>query len=182
MAGGLDRSRDACSRGSGIGAFASGQTDLTKRMMSIRCSTLRRRIPKAAWFGNGAYPAIGAGRSEVNWRRTPRSNLATYRGLFDHVRKIFANTPLARRRRYSPGRFSFNVAQGRCPVCEGEGCVMVALVVPAQRLCALLDLAMAAATTRATRQHDLHLRRANLRTTPVRRESADASPAGQGFG
>ncbi len=60
--------------------------------------------------------------------RTPRSNLATYSGLFDHVRKIFADTPLARRRRYSPGRFSFNVAQGRCPVCEGEGFVMVELL------------------------------------------------------
>lgn len=60
--------------------------------------------------------------------RTPRSNLATYSGLFDHVRKIFADTPLARRRRYSAGRFSFNVAEGRCPVCEGEGFVMVELL------------------------------------------------------
>ncbi|WP_337170698.1 excinuclease ABC subunit UvrA [Gemmatimonas aurantiaca] len=60
--------------------------------------------------------------------RTPRSNLATYSGLFDHVRKIFADTPLARRRRYSAGRFSFNVAEGRCPVCEGEGSVMVELL------------------------------------------------------
>ena len=60
--------------------------------------------------------------------RTPRSNLATYSGLFDHVRAIFADTTLARRRRYSPGRFSFNVAQGQCPVCEGEGFVMVELL------------------------------------------------------
>ncbi|MBH0014650.1 excinuclease ABC subunit A, partial [Pseudoalteromonas sp. NZS100_1] len=60
--------------------------------------------------------------------RTPRSNLATYSGMFDHVRRIFADTPLARRRHYSPGRFSFNVAQGRCPVCEGEGYVMVELL------------------------------------------------------
>jgi len=60
--------------------------------------------------------------------RTPRSNLATYSGLFDHVRRIFADTPLARRRHYSPGRFSFNVPQGRCPVCEGEGYVMVELL------------------------------------------------------
>lgn len=48
--------------------------------------------------------------------------------MFDHVRRIFADTPLARRRHYSPGRFSFNVAQGRCPVCEGEGYVMVKLL------------------------------------------------------
>ena len=44
--------------------------------------------------------------------RTPRSNLATYTGLFDHVRKLFAATPDARRRRYDAGRFSFNVAKG----------------------------------------------------------------------
>jgi excinuclease ABC subunit A len=60
--------------------------------------------------------------------RTPRSNLATYSGLFDHVRKLFAGTPMARRRHYGAGRFSFNVAQGRCPTCEGEGFVMVELL------------------------------------------------------
>jgi excinuclease ABC subunit A len=60
--------------------------------------------------------------------RTPRSNLATYTGLFDHIRKLFAATPLAKRRRYDPGRFSFNVAKGRCPNCEGEGWVMVELL------------------------------------------------------
>lgn len=60
--------------------------------------------------------------------RTPRSNLATYTGLFDHVRKIFAATKTARARRYDAGRFSFNVAKGRCPTCEGEGYVMVELL------------------------------------------------------
>ncbi|HEY2023977.1 MAG TPA: excinuclease ABC subunit A, partial [Paraburkholderia sp.] len=60
--------------------------------------------------------------------RTPRSNLATYTGLFDHVRKLFADAPLARKRRYGAGRFSFNVAQGRCPTCEGEGFVSVELL------------------------------------------------------
>ncbi len=60
--------------------------------------------------------------------RTPRSNLATYTGLFDHVRKRFAATPLARSRRYGAGRFSFNVAQGRCETCEGEGFVQVELL------------------------------------------------------
>lgn len=60
--------------------------------------------------------------------RTPRSNLATYTGLFDHVRKLFAATSEARRHRYDAGRFSFNVAKGRCPTCEGEGFVSVELL------------------------------------------------------
>ena len=60
--------------------------------------------------------------------RTPRSNLATYTGLFDHVRKRFAATPAARKRRYDAGRFSFNVVKGRCPTCEGEGSVCVELL------------------------------------------------------
>ena len=60
--------------------------------------------------------------------RTPRSNLATYTGLFDGVRKLFAATPAARSRRYDAGRFSFNVAKGRCETCEGEGFVMVELL------------------------------------------------------
>lgn len=60
--------------------------------------------------------------------RTPRSNLATYTGLFDHVRKLFAATPAARRRRFDAGRFSFNVAKGRCETCEGEGFVSVELL------------------------------------------------------
>ncbi|HEY8241931.1 MAG TPA: excinuclease ABC subunit UvrA, partial [Casimicrobiaceae bacterium] len=60
--------------------------------------------------------------------RTPRSNLATYTGLFDHVRTLLASTEAARRRHYDAGRFSFNVAKGRCPHCEGEGFVMVELL------------------------------------------------------
>lgn len=60
--------------------------------------------------------------------RTPRSNLATYTGLFDHVRQIFAATKDARRHRYDAGRFSFNVAKGRCETCEGEGFVFVELL------------------------------------------------------
>ncbi|MEO8630207.1 MAG: excinuclease ABC subunit UvrA, partial [Betaproteobacteria bacterium] len=60
--------------------------------------------------------------------RTPRSNLATYTGLFDHVRKLFAATKSARTRHYDAGRFSFNVAKGRCETCEGEGFVCVELL------------------------------------------------------
>ncbi len=60
--------------------------------------------------------------------RTPRSNMATYTGLFDHVRRLFAATKMARDRRYDAGRFSFNVAKGRCPTCSGEGFVCVELL------------------------------------------------------
>ncbi len=60
--------------------------------------------------------------------RTPRSNLATYTGLFDPVRRLFAATKAARARRYDAGRFSFNVAKGRCPTCEGEGVISVELL------------------------------------------------------
>jgi excinuclease ABC subunit A len=60
--------------------------------------------------------------------RTPRSNLATYTGLFDHICKLFAATKQARARRYDAGRFSFNIAKGRCPHCEGEGFVMIELL------------------------------------------------------
>src|SRR5690349_15144583 len=60
--------------------------------------------------------------------RTPRSNLATYTGLFDGVRKLFAATKGARARKYDAGRFSFNVPKGRCETCEGEGFVMVELL------------------------------------------------------
>ncbi|MGI5531746.1 ABC transporter [Streptomyces syringium] len=60
--------------------------------------------------------------------RTPRSNLATYTGLFDAVRKVFAATDEARARGYTVGRFSFNVVAGRCEVCQGEGFVAVELL------------------------------------------------------
>ncbi|WP_295477194.1 excinuclease ABC subunit UvrA [uncultured Pseudomonas sp.] len=60
--------------------------------------------------------------------RTPRSNLATYTGLFDHVRKLFAATSQAQALGFDAGQFSFNVAKGRCEQCEGEGFVSVELL------------------------------------------------------
>src|SRR5699024_5240354 len=57
--------------------------------------------------------------------RTPRSNPATYTGVFDHVRKLFAQTPEAKMRGYQPGRFSFNVKGGRCEGCKGDGKIKI---------------------------------------------------------
>ena len=57
--------------------------------------------------------------------RTPRSNPATYTGVFDHVRKLFASTPEAKMRGYQQGRFSFNVKGGRCEACAGDGTIKI---------------------------------------------------------
>jgi excinuclease ABC subunit A len=57
--------------------------------------------------------------------RTPRSNPATYTGVFDHIRKLFAATPEAKVRGYQPGRFSFNVKGGRCEACKGDGTIKI---------------------------------------------------------
>ncbi len=90
------------------------------------------RVPAAAITGRIAGGLQGIERlvrvDQKPIGRTPRSNLATYTGLFDHIRRLFASTKAARARRYDAGRFSFNVAKGRCPVCNGEGFVMVELL------------------------------------------------------
>jgi excinuclease ABC subunit A len=57
--------------------------------------------------------------------RTPRSNPATYTGVFDHIRRLFSQTPEAKVRGYQPGRFSFNVRGGRCEACAGDGTIKI---------------------------------------------------------
>ena len=57
--------------------------------------------------------------------RTPRSNPATYTGVFDVIRELFSNTPDARMKGYKPGRFSFNVKGGRCEACHGDGIIKI---------------------------------------------------------
>jgi excinuclease ABC subunit A len=57
--------------------------------------------------------------------RTPRSNPATYTGVFDHIRELYSRTPESRARGYKPGRFSFNVKGGRCEVCAGDGQIKI---------------------------------------------------------
>ena len=57
--------------------------------------------------------------------RTPRSNPATYTGVFDHIRDIFATTNEAKLRGYQKGRFSFNVSGGRCEACQGDGVLKI---------------------------------------------------------
>ncbi|MYS07131.1 ATP-binding cassette domain-containing protein [Streptomyces sp. SID6041] len=90
--------------------------------------------------GSGKSTLVGALTEEVSGvgrlvtvdqrpiGRTPRSNLATYTGLFDVVRRLFTETEEARARGYKAGRFSFNVPGGRCETCQGEGFVSVELL------------------------------------------------------
>ncbi len=66
---------------------------------------------------------IGIDQSPIG--RTPRSNPATYTGVFTHIRKLFSNTPESRVRGYLPGRFSFNVNGGRCDACKGDGTIRI---------------------------------------------------------
>ncbi|HET6877368.1 MAG TPA: excinuclease ABC subunit UvrA [Jatrophihabitans sp.] len=123
------------------GVSGSGKTTLVARVLADAVRDHRGAAPPAESDDEVEFVASGAGRVEgleaidrlvqVDQRpigRTPRSNLATYTGMFDGIRKLFAATDEAKRRGYTAGRFSFNVKGGRCENCDGEGFVAVELL------------------------------------------------------
>jgi excinuclease ABC subunit A len=111
------------------GVSGSGKTSL---VMDILHNAVAQRLHKSTHQAGQFDELIGAncfdrvvGIDQAPIGRTPRSNPATYTGLFDHLRNLFAQLPEARVRGYKPARFSFNAPGGRCEACAGEGAVRV---------------------------------------------------------
>ncbi|MBI2209002.1 MAG: excinuclease ABC subunit UvrA, partial [Deltaproteobacteria bacterium] len=112
------------------GVSGSGKSSL---VVDTLCRAVARRLSGAGGERNESFDKI------LGWEnfqrviiidqspigRTPRSNPATYTGLFSHVRELFAQLPEARVRGYRPGRFSFNLKGGRCEACEGDGVIRI---------------------------------------------------------
>ena len=110
------------------GVSGSGKSSLVHDTLyrALSSSPARRPGPEASARIVGAEhvdKVVNIDQSPIG--RTPRSNPATYAGLFTPIRELFAATPEARARGYSPGRFSFNVAGGRCEACRGDGVIRV---------------------------------------------------------
>jgi excinuclease ABC subunit A len=128
------------------GVSGSGKSSLVSQaLVELVCAHLGHEVAPQDEEGDALEPTVTAATSgrihagienikrlvRVDQKpigRTPRSNLATYTGLFDHVRRLFAATKTVRARKYDAGRFSFNIAKGRCETCEGEGFVSVELL------------------------------------------------------
>jgi excinuclease ABC subunit A len=90
-----------------------------------RPAALRGRAPGCGRISGAAFvdKIIHVDQSPIG--RTPRSNPATFTGIFNHIRDIFAQLPEAKLRGYKPGRFSFNVRGGRCEACQGDGALRI---------------------------------------------------------
>jgi excinuclease ABC subunit A len=111
------------------GVSGSGKSTLINEVLHARLA----RDLNRAYARPGAHDdilgiehldkVIGIDQSPIG--RTPRSNPATYTGLFDHIREVFARTTEARAKGYKPGRFSFNVKGGRCEACRGDGIIKI---------------------------------------------------------
>jgi excinuclease ABC subunit A len=111
------------------GVSGSGKSSLVNDILS---KALHHRLHRARDLPGRHRRLVGVERldkvidiDQSPIGRTPRSNPATYTGVFDHVRTLFASTPEARARGYMPGRFSFNVKGGRCEACMGDGTIKI---------------------------------------------------------
>lgn len=96
-------------------------TDTLTPLLANKLNHARKRVGAYSSLEGIGYfdKIINIDQSPIG--RTPRSNPATYTGLWDDIRGLFASTPEAKKRGYAPGRFSFNVAGGRCEACKGDG-------------------------------------------------------------
>ena len=111
------------------GVSGSGKSTLVN---DILYTALAKRIYRARDLPGRHRTVVGADQvdkvihvDQSPIGRTPRSNPATYTGVFDHVRRLFAQTSEAKVRGYQPGRFSFNVKGGRCEACSGDGTIKI---------------------------------------------------------
>ena len=111
------------------GVSGSGKSSLVNEILhrALMQRIYRSKVPPGRHVridGAGSLDkVIAIDQSPIG--RTPRSNPATYTGVFDHVRKLFARTPESKMRGYMPGRFSFNVSGGRCDACQGDGTIKI---------------------------------------------------------
>jgi excinuclease ABC subunit A len=111
------------------GVSGSGKSTLVNEILlrSLMASVYGSRVPpgrhRRVEGVDNVDKVIAIDQTPIG--RTPRSNPATYTGMFDHVRKLFAQTAEAKVRGYAPGRFSFNVPGGRCEACSGDGTIRI---------------------------------------------------------